>query len=146
MAASGLAERRATLARLKTINAGRAWQGSIDDEAQIPRMADGKIYPHAVIDFGAPIRSMRERNLTNGDLKQPHLLYSNIACVAGTAEQAQQLLDAIIELLVDWAPSDTSDPWHLEGGFGDRRAATGNIPTRHISGIFLETTVNLGVD
>lgn len=145
MAASGIDERRATLARLKTLAGGRVWQGVVDDEAAIPRTKEGKIYRHAVIDFGAPIRSLRERNLTNPDLRQPHILSATVACIAGTADDAQALMDDVVNMLVDWAPSGTSDPWELKNGYGGYRQGTSAIPSRFIQVIFLETTVNLGI-
>ncbi|WP_406245795.1 hypothetical protein ACI7YT_12195 [Microbacterium sp. M] len=147
MAAHGLAERRATLARLKTINAGRAWQGSVDDDYEVPREpGTGKVLPHTIVDFGAPVRSSRDRNLTNPEKGQPHILPANIACVAGDYDSAQVLMAAVFDLLVDWAPSSTSDPWESKGGYGSRRAATANTPTRHIEGLFLEDVVNQGID
>lgn len=146
MPAHGLPERRATLARLKTINGGRAWQGSVDDDAIIPPQQDGKIMAYAVISFGAPVKTKRDRNLTNAELGQPHILTASVACVAGDADDAQNLMADVIDLLVDWAPSESSDAFEAKGGFGSRRPATNNTPTRFIEGIFLETTVNQGVD
>lgn len=146
MAAHGLQERRNTLTRLKTINGGRAWQGSVDDEAQIPRHPDGTVKAYAVLAFGTPIKTKRDRNLTNGELGQPHILPVTVSCVAGDPDDAQELMADVIELLVDWAPSDSSDPFEAKGGFGTRRNATQNTPTRHIEGVYLETTVNQGVD
>ena len=67
MAAHGLAERRATLAKMKTINAGRVWQGTIPDDEDVPRDDDGRVLPHAVIDFGAPVQLARDRNLAYGE-------------------------------------------------------------------------------
>ncbi|MBT2484861.1 MULTISPECIES: hypothetical protein [unclassified Microbacterium] len=147
MAAHGLQERRNTLAKLKTINGGRAWQGSVDDEAIIPRHTeDGSVMAYAVITFGAPVKTKRDRNLTNSELGQPHVLGATIACVAGDPDDAQDLMADVIELLVDWKPSESADAYEAKGGFGSRRPATENVPTRYIEGLYLETTVNQGVD
>lgn len=146
MAAHGLQERRSTLAKLKTINGGRAWQGSVDDETPIPRHEDGSVQAYAVITFGAPVRTKRDRNLTNGELGQPHILPATVSCVAGDYDDAQDLMADVIELLVDWKPSESSDPYEAKGGFGSRRNATANIPTRYIEAVYLEATVNQGVD
>lgn len=144
MAAHGLEERRATLSRLKTINAGRAWQGSVWDDYEIPRDTSGRILPHAIIDFGAPVKTARDRNLAASEKGQPHVLPGNLAIVAGTPDDAQALMAQIFELLVDWAPSATSDAWEAKGGYGTRRPATGLTPTRFVEGIFLEAVVNNG--
>lgn len=146
MAANGLAERRATLARLKTINGGRAWQGSVDDEARIPRHEDGSVMAYSVIDFGAPIKTKRDRNLTNAEKGQPHILTATVSCVAGDPDDAQELMAQVFDLLVDWSPSASADPYEAKGGFGTRRNRTSDTPTRQVVGIFLESTVNQGVD
>lgn len=146
MAAHGLAERRATLARLKTLVGGRVWQGSVDDDVEIPRDTSDKVLPHIVVSFGAPVRSARDRNLANLDKGQPHILPASIACVAGDADAAQVVMAAVFDLLVDWAPSETSDMWESKNGYSASRDATANTPSRRISGIFLETVVNHGVD
>lgn len=145
MAAHGLEERRATLARMKTINAGRAWQGSVDDDYEIPRDTSGRVLPHAIIDFGAPVKTARDRNLANREKGQPHVLPANIAIVAGDPDAAQVTMAAYFDLLVDWAPSDTADSWEAKGGYGSRRAATDSTPSRIIEGMFLETVVNQGI-
>ena len=146
MSAHGLQERRNTLARIKTINGGRAWQGSVDDAARIPRHPDGTVMAHVVLNFGAPVKTKRERNLTNGDLGQPHVLPATISCVGADADEAQELMADMVELLVDWKPSESADPFEAKGGFGSRRNATDNTPSRYIEGLYLETTVNQGVD
>lgn len=146
MPAHGLPERRTTLARLRTINAGRCWQGSVDDDYDIPRDADGRVIPHGVIDFGAPVKSARDRNLTNAEKGQPHVLPGSLAIVAGDPDEAQTLMAAYFDLLIDWAPSASADPWEAKGGYGSRRPATSNTPTRFIEGLFLECVVNQGVD
>lgn len=144
--AHGLVERASTKRRLESLAGGRVWQGTVDDDDIIQRFPDAKTKPYIVVQFGAPIRTTRERNLTNGDLGQPHIQTATVSCVAGDYDSAQQLMGAVVETLVDWAPSDFSDPWRLEGGFGNRRARTSNTPTRFIEGLFLTTTINLGVD
>lgn len=145
MAAHGLEERRATLAKLKTINAGRAFQGSLDDDYEVPRDLSGKVLPHAIIDFGAPVKTARDRNLAYREQGQPHVLPANIACIAGNADDAQALMATVFALLVDWAPSDTSDSWEAKGGYGTRRPSTSSTPTRFVEGLFLEATVNQGL-
>lgn len=145
MAAHGLEERRSTLARLKTINGGRAFQGSLADDYEVPRDADNRVAAHIIIDFGAPVKTARDRNLANAEQGQPHVLPANIACVAGDADSSQVLMAAVFKLLVDWAPSDTADPWEAKGGYGTRRPATQAVPTRYVDGLFLETTVNQGI-
>lgn len=146
--AHGLVERKATKRRIEdTLVSGRVWQGSVDDDDNVPREeGTGRVLPHIVIRYNAPVRSSRERNLTNGDLGQPHILSGTFHCVAGSAEDAQELMAALVETIVDWAPSAHSDPWRLSNGFGARRPATANTPTRFIEALFGETTVNLGVD
>ena len=143
MAANGLSERRATLARMKTINGGRAWQGTVDDDYEIPRDADGRVLPHAIIDFGAPVRSTFDRNLAHMEKGQPHILPANIAIVAGDPDAAQVTMAAYFDLLLDWKPSTTADPWEAKGGYGSRRPSTSSVPTRYIEGLFLETSVNV---
>lgn len=142
MSAYGLDERRNTLARIQTINAGRAWQGSVLDDYEIPRDSSGRVLPHAIIDFGAPVRTARDRALAYGEKRQPHVLPVNIACVAGDYDKAQALAAAIHDLLLDWAPSEGSDPFESKGGYGTRRPSTENTPTRYIEGLFLECVVN----
>lgn len=153
MAAHGLAERKATVARLKEIpgviqpdESPLVWQGSVEDDKMIPRDGAGKVFPYIVIDFGAPVRSTRDRNLTNAEQGQPHVLPASVACIAGTAEDAQELMASVFEMLVDWKPSATADPWESQGGYGTRQPSTGSTPTRFIEGLFLQTVVNHGVD
>jgi hypothetical protein len=146
MSAYGLAERRATLARIKGINQGRAWQGSVLDAYEIPRDPSGRVLPHTIVDFGAPVRSTRDRNLAYSEAKQPHILPVSIACIAGDYDSAQTLAEAVFNLLLDWAPTSASDPYEAKGGYGTRRAATEATPTRYIDGLFLETTLNVNPD
>lgn len=145
MSAFGLEERIATLARIKTVNAGRAWQGSVLDDYEVPRFPDGKPYPYTVVDFGSPVRSMRDRNLAYGEKYQPHVLPVSVTCIAGDYEKAQALAATIHDLLLDWAPSDSADPFESKGGYGTRRPSTENVPTRYLEGLFFETTVNHGI-
>lgn len=145
MTAYGLEERRATLARIKTINAGRAWQGSVLDDYEIPRDPSGRVLPHAVIAFGAPVRTARDRNLAYGEKNQPHILPLGVTCVAGDYDSAQALAAAIHNLLLDWAPSDSADPFEAKGGYGSRRPSTANTPTRYLEGLHFETAVNQGI-
>lgn len=143
MSAFGLEERRATLARIQTINAGRAWLGSVADDYQVPREeGSGRILPHTVISFGAPVKTSRDRNMAYGEKHQPHILWAQIACVAGDADAAQALAAAVHDLLLDWAPSENSDPYESTGGFGTRRPSTEATPTRYIEGLHLEAVVN----
>ncbi|WP_217182699.1 hypothetical protein [Streptomyces sp. AC495_CC817] len=147
MAAHGLEERRATLAKLQTINSGRAFQGSLDDAYEVPRdPSSGRALPHVIVDFGAPVRTARDRNLAKREQGQPHVLPANIACVAGNADDAQLLMAAVFTLLVDWEPSATSDAWEAKGGYGTRRPATQSTPTRFVEGLFLEAVTNQGID
>lgn len=146
MAVHGLAERRATLTKLQTINAGRAWQGSVWDEYEIPRDPSGRILAHAIVDFGAPVKAARDRILAFREKGQPHILPANIACIAGTPDDAQALMAAVVDLLLDWAPSETSDSWEMKGGYGTRRSSTASVPTRFVEGLFLETAVNQGAE
>lgn len=145
MAAHGLDERRATLAKMKTINGGRAWQGSVDDSYEVPRDSAGRILPHAIVDFGAPVKTARDRNLAFREKGQPHVLPANIAIVAGDPDAAQVTMAAYFDLLVDWEPSETADAWEAKGGYGTRRPSTSSVPTRHIEGMFLESVVNQGL-
>lgn len=144
MAADGLIERRATLARLKTLVGGRVWQGSIDDDTQIPRDSAGRVLPHIVVNFGAPVRTTRDRVLANGEKGQPHVLPANIACVAGDYDSAQTVMAAVMDLLLDWRPSATSDAYEAKGGYGTRRDSTEASPSRRIEGLFLEAVINSG--
>lgn len=146
MAAHGLEERRATLAKMKTINQGRAHQGSVEDDTLLKRDADGKVIPYAVVAFGTPVKTARDRNLAKRELGQPHVLPATISLIAGDFDAAQVLMAAFVELLVDWAPSDSSDAWELKGGFGTRRNATDNTPSRYIEVLYLETVVNQNIE
>lgn len=147
MSAHGLAERRATLARLQAITWLKTWQGSVDDDDQIPREeGTGRVLPYVVVDFGAPVKSTRDRNIANPEKGQPHVLPANIACVGGNADDAQAVMAAVFESLVDWAPSATADAWEAKGGYGSRRSSTASTPTRYLEGLFLESVVNQGVD
>lgn len=145
--AHGINERRSTVARLTTLAGGRVWKGSVDDDDDLPReWITGRVRPHIVVRFGAPVRSSKERNLTNGDLQQPHILSGTVYCVAGNVDDAEELMAAVVETLVDWAPSPSSDPWEASNGFGAKRSQTANTPTRYIEAVFITTTVNLGVE
>lgn len=144
MGAYGLEERRNTLARLKTINAGRFWQGTIDDDYPLPRDPSGRVLPHGIVDFGAPVRTARDRNLSKGEKGQPHVLPVSISLVSGDKDSAQELAAAVLDLLLDWAPSETSDAYEAKGGYGTRRPSTANVPTRVIDGLFLEAVINNG--
>ena len=146
MAAHGLEERRATLARMKTINAGRAHQGSVEDATFLTRDDDGRVNPYAVVDFGTPVKTARDRTLAKRELGQPHVLPATVSLIAGDYDAAQVLMADYVELLVDWAPSDSSDSWELKGGFGTRRNATDNTPSRYIEVLYLETVVNQAVN
>jgi len=145
MTAYGLEERRATLARIKTINAGRAWQGSVLDDYEIPRDASGRVLPHTVVDFGAPVRTARDRNLAYTEKHQPHVLPVSVTCIAGDYDSAQILAAAMHDLLLDWAPSDSADAYESKGGYGSRRPSTENVPTRYLEGLFLESVINQGI-
>lgn len=142
VAVDGLIERRATLERLKTLVGGRVWQGSIDDDTQIPRDTAGKVLPHIVVGFGAPVRTTRDRKLAVGEKGQPHVLPANIACIAGDYDAAQETMSAALNLLLDWAPSETADAYEAKGGYGTRRPSTESSPTRFVEGLFLESTIN----
>lgn len=142
MAAHGLEERRATLARMKTINRGLAFQGSVEDDYELPRDESGRVAPHAVVSFGTPVKTARDRTLSKPELGQPHVLPATITLIAGDYDAAQELMAAYVELLVDWAPSDSSDAWELKGGFGTRRNGTDNTPSRFLEILYLETAVN----
>jgi hypothetical protein len=143
MPANGLAERRATVARAKTLVGGRVYESALPDDANPPRSSDGKIAPHIILDFGAPVRSMRDRVLANPEKGQPHVLPLNAACVAGDADTASVVMASLFDLLVDWAPTSASDPFEAQGGYGGNRPATGNTPTRFISGAFFQAVVNV---
>lgn len=145
MAAHGLQERQATVARAKTLVGGRVFQSAVPDDQQVPRSPDGKVLAHIVLDFGAPVRSMRDRNLTNPEQGQPHVLPLNAACIAGDPETASKVMAALFDLLIDWAPSATSDAYEALGGYGANRPATGSTPTRFIEGLFFQAVVNQGV-
>lgn len=146
MAAHGLAERRATLAKMKTINAGRVWQGTIPDDEDVPRDTAGRVLPHAVIDFGAPVQLARDRNLAYGEKRQPHALPGVVTCIAGTADDAQALMAAYFDLLIEWKPSLGADPWEAKGGYGSKRPATESTPTRYMEVLFLEAGINVDPD
>ena len=145
MAAHGLQARRSTLAKMKTINAGRAFQGSVEDETIIPRDTSGRVLPYAVVDFGTPVKTARDRNLANREKGQPHALPATISLIAGDFDAAQTLMAAYVDLLLDWAPSDSSDSWELKGGWGTRRNATDNTPSRYIEILYWETVVNQNI-
>lgn len=147
MAAHGLEESRATIARLKnhiTPVGSRVFESFIPDHAEIPRDASGAVLAHVVVDFGAPVKTVKDRVLGKPELGQPHILPANIACIAADADTARAVMAAVVNRVVDWAPSATADAWELKGGYGGNRAATSNTPTRAISGVFLECTVNNG--
>lgn len=143
MAANGLAERRATLNRVKTLVGGRVWESALPDDQTVPIGTDGKVKPYIVLDFGAPVRVMSDRMLANPEKGQPHALPLNAACIAGDADSAAATAAALFDLLVDWAPSATADPFEAKGGYGTNRPATGKTPSQFIAGIFLESTVNI---
>lgn len=145
MAANGNAERKATIVRAKGLVGGRVYESALPDDTNPPRSADGRIAPHIILDFGAPVRSARDRNIANPEKGQPHVLPVNAACIAGDAGTAGDVAAALFDLLVDWAPSATSDAFEAKGGYGTNRPATGNTPSRFVSGLFLESVVNQGV-
>jgi hypothetical protein len=142
MAADADAEIEATLTRARTLVGGRVWESALPDDANPPRDANGAIKPYIILDFGAVVRSTRDRTLAHGDLKQPHILPVNAACVAGDVATARAVQKALFNLLVDWAPSSSADAYRAQGGYGSNRPATGNTPTRFVRGGFYETTVN----
>ena len=149
MAANGLVERRATVARLKGAFppvGDRVYKSAVPDDADLPRLPGGAVAAHIIVDFGAPVRSAQDRALANPELGQPHILPASIACVAGDADTAENVMAAVVNRLVDWKPSATADGWELKGGYGTSRPATGNTPTRFISALFLECTVNQGIE
>ncbi len=146
MTADGNAEIEATLARAKTLVGGRVFESALPDDADPPHTADGKIAAHIILDFGAPVRSTRDRNIANPEKGQPHVLPLNAACVAGDAATARKTKKALLDLLLDWQPSFTSDAYEALGGYGTNRPATGNTPSRFISGLFLQAVVNQNPD
>ena len=146
MAADGDLETENTLARLRTLVGGRVYESAVPDDVTIPVGRDGKVSPYIVVDFGATVRSLRDRNITNPEKGQPHVLPVNIACVAGDASAARKTRKAVIGLLLDWSPSPTADAFEAKGGYGTNRPATGNTPTRFVAGSFFETVINQGVD
>lgn len=143
MAAHGDDEIQATITRVKTLVGGRVYESALPDDENPPRAADGKVAPHIILDFGATVRSTRDRNLATPEKGQPHVLPLNAACVAGDAATARSVRKALFNLLLDWKPSETADAWEAKGGYGGNRPATGNTPTRFISGSFFESTVNV---
>lgn len=145
MSADGIAERRATIARIKTIPNLIVWSGSAPDEWKPPRTPDGKVIPYVVVDFGAPIRTTRDRSIAYGEKGQPHLLVGNIACISGVQEWSEDLMAQVFDLVIDWRPSDTADPFEAQGGYGSRRAATDHTPSQFIEGLFVQTAVNQGL-
>lgn len=145
MTADGIAERRATVAKIETIPNLTVWVGAAPDAWDPPRDADERVLPYVVIDFGAPVRTQKERGLGLGEKGQPHILTANVACISGDADWSMDLMKAIFDLLVDWRPSDTSDPYDAQGGYGSQRTATERRPAQFIEGLFLQTTVNQGL-
>ena len=143
MAADGSAEIDATIARAKTLVGGRVYESALPDDENPPRTADGRIAPYIILSFGATVRSLRDRILANAEKGQPHVLPLNAACIAGDAATARAVKTALFNLLVDWAPSGSADAWEAKGGYGGNRPATGNTPTRFISGSFYESVVNV---
>lgn len=142
MAADADAEIEATLTRLKTLVGGNVFETALPDDANPPRNPNGSIAPHIIAIFGAAVRSTRDRILSAGEVSQPHTLPLNLVCVAGTASAARKTAKDATALLLDWAPSASSDTYRAEGGYGGSRAATTNSPSRFVRGVFLETTVN----
>lgn len=143
MAADGDAEIEATITRAKTLVGGRVWEGFVPDrDAALTHDANGAVVPHIILDFGASVRSAKDRHLSGPDLDQPHVLPLNAACIAGDMATARAVSKALFNLLVDWAPSATSDPWEAQGGYGSANPATANTPSRAIRGGFFSTTVN----
>lgn len=144
MSAYGLEERENTLARLADLCGGRVWEGSVPDDVELPRAADGKVLPCIVVNFGASVRSTRDRNLAKGEKGQPHSLPVNIACIAGDIGAANRAAAEVSDRLLDWAPSATSDAFTAKGGYGTRRPSTESSPTRQIVGGFFEAVINNG--
>ena len=142
MAADATDEVEAIITRLKTLVGGRVWESALPDDEDPPRLASGAVAPYIVVDFGAPVRSTRDRNIASGELGQPHILPLNVACVAGDIATARAVAKAVFNLLVDWAPSSSSDPIVAQGGYGSNRPSTERSPTRFVKGLFFETTVN----
>lgn len=145
MAADGDVEIENTLERLETLVEGRVYESAVPDSVQIPTR-NGKVLPYIVVDFGATVRSLRDRNIANPEKGQPHVLPVNIACIAGTARAARKTRKDVMDLLLDWRPSETADAYEAKGGYGTNRPATGNTPTRFVSGSFFESVINQGVD
>lgn len=146
MSADGVAERRATIAKIETVPglSGLVFRGAVPEGAEVPRDSSGRVLAHVVVDFTAPIQSVRDRALANGELGQPHLLGASIAIISGNIDWSEDVMKDVMHTLIDWAPSSSSDPWEAKGGYGSRRPATGNVPTRYIEGLFLECAVNTG--
>ena len=140
MAADADVEIEATLARLATLAGGRVFETAAPDETSVT--LNGKVFPHIVVDFGDTVRTRRDRILSTGEVNQPHILPVNVACIAGTASAARKLAKAVITLLLDWAPSNSSTGFAKEGGYSGGRSATANTPSRFVRGVFLEATVN----
>lgn len=140
MAADGDAEIEATLARLNTLAGGRIFETALSDDSDV--VLSGEVRPHVILDFGATVRTGRDRILAASEPNQPHILPVNAACIAGSAADARKLARGVMGLLLGWSPSADSDPYRAEGGYGAQRVATANTPTRFVRGIFFETTLN----
>ncbi len=145
MSANTISARQATLTRLSSLAGGRVFQGSIDEEGtgyDIPRDSAGRTKPHIVVDWLTPTPSRRDRVLGLGEKGQPHSLYGSFACIAGSASDAEALMGAVFDSLIDWRPETDADPYDAQGGFRERIERKSNtVPERFIEMLYLGTVV-----
>lgn len=141
MTADGIVERRNTVTRVESLGVV-VHVGEAPDNWEPPRDASNRVLPYVILDFGAPIRTVQDRSIGLSEQEQPHLLTVNAACISGVRSWSEDLMKAVFAILVDWRPSESADPFTAQGGYGTRLAASGNVPSRPVEGLYLETSVN----
>ena len=146
MSVDGILERKAVMARLKTLAGGRVFKGVPDDETH-KRFEDGSIKLYFVVLFSVPEPMVMGRSMTGGDSETPHSFVITVTAYADDADTAEQGAVAVRGLLRDWSPNAaTATPFSGLGGYITNNSDARKKPTRFSEGSHFTCEINLGAD
>ena len=146
MAADGLAETAAIIARVEPLTPGAVFEG-VPDVEDVPRDSLGRVKDYCVIQTGETLPMSRGRGLGVTEAGQPHIYMATITWYTNKPGTVAKLRAAGGNLLRGWTPNPpNSGELKVAGGYSYTRRATENTPTRWEAGSHFETVVNMVAD
>lgn len=144
MSYTGIPEADLITARLETLAGGFLFEG-FPDAATHERLSNGGVRPYLSVVYSEVVpRGASGRTLADGEKDIPYVLGFSVTSHADNNGDCKNLMGAVVDLILDWQPNETSTKIARLGGANIPEQDLAKVPSRFQRLGYFTSIINLG--